>query len=192
MTLIESLIAQGKRAFREPRQAAADVIALGFPREALAPALFLVVVISVLLTAAADMITSNPFAMSYFRMALLITIIFLSFSFAIAKIGQMMSGVGTFPDSILLAIFFQAIFIPLQIVQIILLLFSPVLATFLAYAIVVIGFWINLNFIAALHGYQSLGRALGVLLLASVAVALCLVLITPLLGINIAGSAVGV
>lgn len=193
MTLIDSLIAQGKRAFREPRQAAADVLALGFPREALAPALFLVVVISVLLSAASDMIAPPPVEISYFRMALLIMTIFVSFSFAIAQIGSMMGGVGTFTDSLLLAVFFQAIFIPVQALQIVLMLFSSELAALLAFGIIIFGFWINVNFIAALHGFQSLGRALGVLLLASVAVAFLLVLVTPLLGVSLsAGGTSGV
>ncbi|NNE88007.1 MAG: YIP1 family protein [Silicimonas sp.] len=193
MTLFDSLIAQGKRAFREPRQTAADVLALGFPREALAPALMLVVVISVLMSAASDMIAPPPVQISYFRMALLIMIIFTSFSFAIAQIGKMMGGVGSFADSLLLAVFFQAIFIPIQAIQVVLMAFSPELAAVLAFGIILFGFWINVNFIAALHGFETLGRALGVLILASIAVAFFLVIVTPLLGISISsGGAVGV
>lgn len=192
MTLWDSLIAQGKRAFAEPRQSAADVLALGFPKEALAPALLLVVVISVLMSAVSDMIVPAQEPISYFRMALLIMIIFTSFSLAIAQVGKMLGGVGSFADSLLLAIFFQAIFIPVQAFQIVLMLLSSELAALLAFAIIVFGFWINVNFIAALHGFQTLGRALGVLLLASVAVAFFLVLVTPLLGISITGGAVGV
>lgn len=192
MTLLDSLVAQGKRAFQQPRAAAADVLALGFPKEALAPALLLVVVISVLMSAASDMIAPPPVQMPYFKMALLVLIIFTSFSFAIAQVGKMMGGVGTFPDSLLLAIFFQAVFIPVQALQIALLLVSAEISAFLAFGIIVFGFWINLNFIAALHGFESLGRALGVLLLASIAVAFFLVLVTPLLGVSLTGGAVGV
>jgi len=185
VTLLDSLVAQGKRAFFEPRQAAADMLALGIPREALAPALLLVVVVSVLLSAASDMITPPPVEISYFRMALLIMVIFTSFSFAIAKIGQMMGGVGSFADSVLLAVFFQAIFIPFQTAQVLLTILSPELAAMLALGIILFGFWINVNFIAALHGYETLGRALGVLILASVAVAFFLVLVSPFLGISL-------
>ena len=192
MTLLDSLVAQGKRAFREPRAAAADMLALGFPKEALAPALLLVVVISVLLSAASDVIAPPPVKMPYFKMAFLVLLIFTSFSFAIAKVGKMMGGVGTFPDSLLLAIFFQAVFIPVQALQIALLLFSAELSAFLAFGIIVFGFWININFIAALHGFESLGRALVVLLLASVGLAFFLAMVTPFLGISLTGGAVGV
>ena len=192
MTLLESLVAQGKRAFREPRAAAADVIALGFPKEALAPALLLVVVVSVLLSAVSDFIAPPPIDIPYFKSALLVFIIFTSFSFAIAKVGKMMGGVGSFPDSLLLAIFFQAIFIPVQAIQIALLLVSADVSALLAFGIILFGFWINVNFIAALHGFTSLGRALGVLILASIAVAFFLVLVTPLLGISITGGVAGV
>ena len=192
MTLFDSLIMQGKRAFREPRATAADVLALGVPKEALAPALLLVVVVSVLLSAASDMITPPPVAMSYFRMALLMMIIFTSFSLAIAQVGKMMGGVGTFSDSLLLAIFFQAIFIPVQALQVVLMLVSIEVAALLSFAIIIFGFWVNVNFIAALHGFETLGRALAVLLFASFAVAIFLVLVTPLLGISLTGGAVGV
>ncbi|MEO9825702.1 MAG: YIP1 family protein [Paracoccaceae bacterium] len=191
MTLFDSLIMQGKRAFREPRQTAADVLALGFPKEALAPALLLVVVVSVLLSAASDMIVPPQVEMSYFRMALLIMIIFTAFSLSIAQVGKMLGGVGTFPDSLLLAIFFQAIFIPVQALQVALMLVSIEMAALLSFAIIIFGFWINVNFIAALHGFETLGRALGVLLLASFAVAIFLMIVTPLLGISLTGGAVG-
>jgi hypothetical protein len=192
VTLLESLVAQGKRAFREPRAAAADVIALGFPKEALAPSLLLVVVASVLLSAVSDFIVPPPIEIPYFKSALLVLIIFTSFSFAIAKVGKMMGGVGTFADSLLLAIFFQAVFLPVQAIQIALLLVSADVSALLAFGIILFGFWVNVNFIAALHGFESLGRALGVLILASIAVAFFLVLVTPLLGISISGGAVGV
>lgn len=192
MTLLDSLIAQGRRAFSEPRQAAADVLALGFPKEALAPALMLVVVVTVLLSALSDMIVTPPFPMSYFRMALLMLIIFTSFSFAIAQIGKMMGGVGSFPDSLLLAVFFQAIFIPVQSIQIGLLLVSTEVSALLSFGIIIFGLWVNVNFIAALHGFQSLGRACGVFFLASVAVAVFLLLVTPFLGVSLTGGAVGV
>lgn len=191
MTLFDSLIMQGKRAFREPRQTAADVLALGIPKEALAPALLLVVVVSVLLSAASDMIVPPQVEISYFRMALLIMIIFTAFSLSIAQVGKMMGGVGTFPDSLLLAIFFQAIFIPVQALQVALMLVSIEMAALLSFAIIIFGFWVNVNFIAALHGFETLGRALGVLLLASFAVAIFLMIIAPLLGISLTGGAVG-
>jgi|GEM_PF-4317425 len=126
MTLLDSLMAQGLRAYRQPRAAAADVLALGFPRHALAPALLLVVVSSVVLNTISEYLAPSPFVIiSPFQMVMLLTVMLLLFSFAITK-------------------------------------------------------GIHINFIAALHGFSSLGPAVGVFLLALVMTFFGLMLVAPL------------
>lgn len=188
MTLIETLYAQGARAFREPRAAAADVIALGVPREALVPGLFAVVALSVLINAAAEMIAPSPMSMiTPFQMTVFLLVLFVSFAAAVYKVGQAMGGVGTWQDSLLLAIFFQAVFIPAQVLQVILIATMPAVAGLFGLFLFVFGFWVNVNFIAALHGFTSLGRAFGVLILGSFVVAVVMILVAPLVGISILG-----
>lgn len=182
MTLIESLYAQGVRALREPRAAGADIIALGIPREALAPALFAIVAISVILNTASEALAPSPFVIiTPFQMAILLTVMMVVFSFAIAKTGQFMGGLGVFQDALLLMIFLQAMFLPAVALQLVLALVMPALAGLVMLVVMIYLTWVHVNFIAALHGFTSLGRAFGVLLMSVVVTFFVLMFIAPLL-----------
>ena len=113
--------------------------------------------------------------------------LFVAFAMAVCKIGRAMGGIGQCSDSLLLAIFFQAIFVPAQVLQVVLVAVSPIVASFFAVFLFFFGIWVNLNFIAALHGFSSLGKSLGVLILSSVAVAIIMMLVAPLIGISLFG-----
>ena len=180
MTLIDSLLAQGVRALREPRAAAADVLALGVPREALAPGLFLVVVLSVILNGVTEMLAPNPLAqVTPFQMSILVIVMMLAFAYSIFKAGQLMGGVGSLQDSLLLMIFLQALFLPAAAAQIVLFLISPYLAGLFIVAAMLFLTWVQINFIAALHGFPSFGPAIGVLVIAMVCTFGVTVLVAP-------------
>lgn len=188
MNLLDTLFSQGVRAWREPRAAAADVIALGVPREALVPALLLVVVVSVIINAAAEAIAPSPMSViSHFQMTVFLLALFVTFAFAVCKVGQAMDGVGKCEDSLLLAIFFQAIFIPAQVLQVALMVAMPAIAGLFALFLFVFGMWVNVNFVSALHGFPTLGKGFGVLLIASFIVAVVMLLIAPLVGVSLLG-----
>ncbi len=190
MTLLDALIAQGLRAFREPRQAAADVLALGVPKAAIGPAFLLIVVLNVLLNSVSELVAPTPLAdVPPFRIGMFIFILTGTLAVLVGKIGQWFDGAGTVADSFLIAIFFQAIFLPLQVLHVLLLVTSPFLAGVLQLAIFVVGIWININFVAALHGFPGLGKAAGVLFLASFAVAVIMLMSSPILGIITIGAA---
>ena len=182
MTLIESLYAQGIRALREPRAAAADVLALGIPREALVPGLFAVVAISVILNTASEALAPSPFVIvTPFQMTILLAVMMVTFSFAVAKAGQMLGGIGTFQDSLLLMIFLQAMFLPAVALQLLLFVLMPALAGLFILGVMIFLTWVHINFIAALHGFPTLGRAFGVLMMAVVATFFVLMFVAPLL-----------
>ena len=188
MTLLDSLVSQGFRAFREPREAAADVIALGVPREVLVPALTVIVILSVLLNAVGEMVAPTPLAaITHFQMSVFLLILFVSFAAAVYKVGQALGGLGEWQDSLLLAIFFQAVFLPAQVLQVLLIIVLPPVASLFGLAIFLFGLWVNVNFIAALHGFPSLAKALGVLVLASFVVAFIMAFVAPLIGISLFG-----
>ena len=182
MTLIESLYRQGIRALRAPRAAAADVLQLGVPREALVPGLFAVVAISVILNSISEALAPSPFiVISPFQMVVLLTVMLVAFSFAVARSGKVLGGVGTFQDSLLLMIFLQAIFLPAVALQILLFILLPALAGLFILVVMIFLTWVHLNFIAALHGFPTLGRAVGVLLMAAVLTFVVLMFVAPLL-----------
>lgn len=181
MTLIESLYAQGIRALRDPRAAAADVLQLGVPREALAPALFAVVAISAVFNSVIGTLApSPPVIVTPFQMSVLLLVVLLTFSFGVSKAGQFLGGVGSFPDSLLLMVFLQAMFLAAVALQILLFLISPAVAGLFIMVVMIFLMWIQLNFIAALHGFEGLGRAFGVLLMAVFLTFVLLMFVAPL------------
>lgn len=180
MTLIDSLLSQGLRAFREPRAAAADVIALGIPREAMAPALFLVVVLSVILNSVIELLAPNPMIrMTPFQMSILVVVMMVAFAYTVFKAGQMMGGIGSFQDSLLLMVFLQALFLPAAALQVVLFFVSPGLAGLFIVAVMLFLTWVQINFIAALHGFSSIGPAIGVMIVAMVSTFAVMVLVAP-------------
>lgn len=168
MTLLDSLYAQGVRAIREPRAAAADILALGVPRDVVLPALVLVAILNVLLDTALfaaipDIeITSAPLRSLVFYVG-----VACGFAFILTFVGKWFQGVGSFDSALLLTVVLQTMILPATVVQVVLALFSTELAILFLYAVVLFMVWIQINFVAALHGFSSLGRAVAVTLIAS-------------------------
>ncbi len=180
MTLLDSLFAQAQRAYTEPRAAGADVLALGVPREVLVPALFTVVIFSVILNTISETLAPSPFVViTPFQMVMLLTVMLGVFSFAIAKAGQWLGGVGVFHDSLLLVIFQQAMFLPAVAIQLVLFIILPALAGLFILFVMIYLTWVQINFIAALHGFETLGRAIGVLLMAIGMTFIALMFVAP-------------
>lgn len=189
MNFAEALLSYARLAFRDPRAAAADVIALGIPREALPPAMFIVVALSVIINAGAEAVAPSPLsAVSPFQMAFIMAVLFVASALAVCKVGQLLGGFGKCSDAVLLVVFFEAIFTPAQALNLLFLAIAPALANVFAIFIIVLGIWVNVNFIAALHGFQGLGRSVAVLLLSSVVVTIAMVAVTVFAGISLFGA----
>ncbi|QMU59144.1 MAG: hypothetical protein GKR98_13660 [Boseongicola sp.] len=109
--------------------------------------------------------------------------------FAIWKIGQLMGGSGSFQETLLLTIFLQAIIFAGQMIELVIFVVFPSLAGLFSVLLILVAFWMNLNFIAALHGFASLWKALGVFVLASFVVLLVLMTVTSLAGLRVEGAA---
>ncbi|MEM7719902.1 MAG: YIP1 family protein [Pseudomonadota bacterium] len=168
MTLLDSLLAQGVRAVREPRAAAADILALGVPRDVVLPALVLVAILNVMLDTALFaaipdvQITSEPLRSLVFYLC-----VASGFALILSFVGKWFQGVGNFEDALLLIVVLQAMILPATAIQVMLALFSPSLAILFLYAVVLYMVWVQINFVAALHGFSTLGRAVAVTLIAS-------------------------
>ena len=177
----------GRQALSEPREAAATLLSMGVPREAYWPAFFLLVVLSVLLNEVLSLISpAPPLAPTIppIVMGLITAVISAVSIWAVWKVGQAMGGTGTFNETLLLTVFLQGILFAGQLVELVLLLAMPVLAGLFSLALVLFALWLNINFIATLHGFTSLWRAFGVLIMATLGVALALVFLMTLTGIG--------
>ena len=185
--MLSAFISLGRQALTEPREAAATLLSMGVPREAHWTAFFLLVVLSVLLNEIVGMMSpAEPlaFAITPIIMVMLTALISAVSIWAVWKVGQSMGGTGTFEETLLLTIFLQGILFAGKLVEFVLMLAMPVLAGLFSLALVIFAFWLNINFIATLHGFSSLWRAFGVLMLATLGVALVLVFLMTLTGIG--------
>ncbi|MEM6387145.1 MAG: YIP1 family protein [Pseudomonadota bacterium] len=172
MTLFDSLYAQGLRAIREPRAAAADILALGVPFQIVLSTLVLLAILSVLLDTLLFAVMGNVEVETQpFRSLVVYLAITGVFSLVVTLVGRWFGGLGSIEDALLLVAFLQAMLLPASALQVVLALVSPDLAVLFIFGVALFLFWIQVNFVAALHGFQSLGRAFAVTLIASFIVA---------------------
>ena len=174
------------QALREPREAASTLMAMGVPHAALWPAFGALVALSVILsfvTGGVDQ-SANEAALGPLMLAISSAVAGAASVFLVWKIGVAMDGKGSFEETLLLTVFLQGVIFAGQLVEFVLFLFMPPLSGVFSIALIVLTFWINLNFIAALHGFPSLWRAFGVLLFASLGVALILIFLMSLAGVQ--------
>lgn len=168
MSMANTLAALARQSMTEPRPAAANLMALGIPREALWPAFVLVNIVSVVLAA----LMFGPQEVPPFRTAAVSLVSSVLSIMLVLKLGQLMGGKGTFEDTLLLTTFLQAIFLVGQVIQVFISFIFLPLAGLYFFALLIFVIWLNINFIAALHGFTSLWRAFGTLMLASFALAM--------------------
>lgn len=185
--MMSAFLSLGRQALTEPREAASTLLSMGVPREAYWPAFLLLVVLSVLLGEVVGLLSpAQPLAtvMPPVVMGLLTALISAISIWAVWKVGQAMGGTGTFDETLLLTVFLQSIMFAGQLVELVLMIAMPVLAGLFSLALVIFAMWININFIATLHGFASLWRAFGVLIMATLGVALVLIFLMTLTGIG--------
>ncbi len=180
-----------RQAINEPREAASTLMSMGVPREALWPAFFLFVVLSALLGSATEMLrpTVQGIPLTPFPFAFISGVAGAASVFAIWKVGQAMEGTGSFEETLLLMVFLQGILFIGQLIEFVLFIVAPPLSSLFSIALIVFAFWLNLNFIAALHGFTSLLRAFGCLIMASAGVALVLIVLLTVFGLPLVSTA---
>lgn len=186
MTATNTIAAIARQSLSEPRPAAANLMALGIPMPVVWNAFILVNILSVLLAAAMSgfQLQTPPILAAAFATGLSLASVVL-----IVKIGQALGGHGTFADALLLTTFLSAIFLAGQLFQLVLLLVLPPLAGLFGIALILFGAWLNINFIAAVHGFTSLWRAVGTLALGSLVLAMIVLFFMSMTG-NIPGAPV--
>lgn len=122
--------------------------------------------------------TISPFATVVLDLGFNLVVAYLVFA-----IGRWRGGRGSFADSLLLVVWLQLILILPQILQLVVAVLVPPLASIIGLLSVGLYFWLICHFIAALHGFASIGRVfLGVVLTMVAAVFLLAFLMLPLIG----------
>ncbi|WBU55821.1 YIP1 family protein [Paracoccus sediminicola] len=73
----------------------------------------------------------------------------------VATVGRAFGGRGDFPDSLLVVTWIDFLLVLMHAMQVVVLLVSPLLASALALAIIVVMVWMTVQMVKALHGFQS-------------------------------------
>lgn len=189
MTLtLNSLLAMAWRTVKNPQEGATEVLSLGVPREALGPALALVVVLSIILaqvtaiflagSGVAGPMAVGPMVTGLFQLMVLIVMIF-----AIFWIGRAMGGTGTLAESALLVAWLQFIMVCLQVVQTLALLILPPFAGLVGVASLILFIWLLTNFVAVVHGFTSLVQVFLMILVSAFGLAFALSILLAILGV---------
>lgn len=168
MTLGELLLSLARRSFSEPRVAAAALLDAGVPKEALWPA-FLLLNIFVVFLSMIGAEGVSPFGLLGVAIGISLLTIVMTW-----KVGQALGGHGSFSDTLLVTVFLQALVVAMQMAQLVVALILPGIAAGLWLAIFCFAFWLNVNFITALHGFASRWRGLAVLVIGSFILAVVL------------------
>lgn len=171
---------------------AARVVLAGRPAgQPLWLALLLVTCLGVLIAAAVDgpsivipigpenELVIPPFAYAAILGAsLLVTVIGLYWT------GRALGGTGSFADALAVVVWLEVVAIAVRIVQIVILLIVPPLATIASILGLGILLWCLVNFVKELHGFRSLGRSVLTLILAAIGIFVGLSMILALIGIG--------
>ena len=179
---------------RTPRDGARWVKSITMPRQSRWEALALFMVVGVVFNQITGFLmfgdfriimmglTLNPITYAMIQMAVLVIMVF-----AVFWIGRAMGGTGGFGDAILLIAWLQAIMTLLQVAQTIAILLIPALGVIIAVASFMLFFWLLSNFIAELHGFTSIPKVLGMILISMIGLTFGMTILLSIIGISMPG-----
>ena len=176
---------------RNPRGAAQELLRMGLPAQAAWAALALVCVLSTVLVhlsvgllpvqdqAELALILGNPLGTLVMSGSALLILVF-----AVHLIGRAFGGGGTLDGAVLLVAWLQAIFLMLQLVQILFMIILPLVADVIGTFGLALFLWLLAPFVTVLHGFQSVWKVLFGIVGSAFAIALALsILIVLVAGI---------
>lgn len=173
-----------RHSLADPQGAARALIALNLPDTARWTGFALVIVLSALMGQLSVLLMGEGGAIGPVTLGLLHAFVLMSVTVAMYGVGRAMGGGGQFADAVLLVAWLQFIMVLLQVVQIIAMVVLPPLFTLVTIAALVVFLWMLTNFIAALHGFESLPKVFGMMIATFFAIAFVLAFLMALLGIQ--------
>jgi hypothetical protein len=184
----DQIIALARQSLEDPRASVRSLLALGVPLPARTIGLLLMAVASallmhlgfILLPPTDDSMTLFMMA-SPLRAAVVQWLVLAASVLLIFRIGRAWGGRGSLPDTLLVVVWLQVIMLGVQALQLVVFLIAPGLAAIISLAGLGLFFWLATSFIAELHGFASRAAVLGGILVASVGLAMVLVLVLTLI-----------
>ncbi len=181
-----------KRTLLDPRGAARQIIDLRLPQPVLWNALLLVIIMSVLLTygtvilagqeALIIQIAGSPLVFALFMAGQMVMLIF-----ALLWTGKIIGGKGTLEAFAALIAWLQTLWLLAQIIQTVLMVFTPAVSAIIGIVSVVYGLWVLIQFIAEAHEFPSWIKGVGVMAMSIIGVVAGLSLLLSIIGISTIG-----
>ncbi|WP_333712228.1 YIP1 family protein [Yoonia sp.] len=179
----------------EPSDTARKVIAMEVPKQALWTGLVLVAVLNVVLLSFLQFISPAPqgataggFVLSPFAYAMIIGVFLVLFVLGTHAVGRFFGGIGTQEATLAIIVWFQAVSLTLEAVQVVLVLISPVIGSLFGLLSLGVLLWVFVNFVNVLHAFDSVGKAIFTIVLALLLTALGAGLVLAALGIGPSGA----
>lgn len=181
----------------EPAEMAGTVLTMQFERQAMWTALALVAVLNVLLLGLLQAVSPVPvmleeqtIQLSPFAYVAIIGAFLTLLVLAIFHVGRLMGGAGSLTGALTLIVWFQAVSLTLEAIQVILVVLSPAVAAL--FGIISLGaiIWAFINFINVLHGFSSLGKSAVVILFSLIGTVMGTGIVMALLGVNPPGGTI--
>lgn len=173
---------------KDPAEAARRLLTLNMNREALWVALALAVVLNTLLQVLSNVLypVSDPDMQDLAgSITLYVAVVGGGLVVSIAafyQVGQKMGGKGSFNDIMILMVWLQFLRVAVQAFSLLLLISVPGLLDILAFAAFLLGLYITVHFIDQAHRFGSPLKALGVLVLSALAIAVVITILLSLVG----------
>lgn len=160
--MFEQIIPMTRQTIANPQEGIGTVLSLGLDRSVLWPALAVIIALSVILSNVALVFSPQNSAPTFnlpqspFLLAMVMAIGLVLTVFCTHYIGRAFGGSGRFTESLTIVIWLQTILLIAQIVQLGLLMISFGLANLFGIVVAVFGLWLFVNFVAVVHGFNSL------------------------------------
>ena len=150
---------------KDPREGASNILAFAPTRQMLWFSMIVVVIISILMSEIANymlpvvpdntiiVVMDIPLLAAGILMFIMVVMIYCTH-----YIGQACGGNGRLDESFSVVIWLQSIMISLQLLQLLIIPFFPNLAVVFGMFGGVVFFWLYINFVTVLHGFNSLGK----------------------------------
>lgn len=177
---------------KDPQTAARQLIAMDLDRGTLWLALFLMAVLNTLLHGLSNLLVQGPSpipavfdspAVYFFFVAGGLVLIVVTLFWA----GRAFGGEARMEDIMVIIAWLQFMRVLVQIVALILLVTIPVLSAVLVLAAAIIGLWILVHFVNQAHQFDSLGKSVGVLIVAFIGMVLGVSVLLSLIGVGAVG-----
>lgn len=179
-----------------PRLVAEQLLALRLSREVIVLAFALVVVLNTLIVTLMQTIgyggAPMPFVVGPVVMVVMLAGMLATTMVFMTWVGRLMGGSGQIEDVAILLIWLQALRALGQVIVAVAALISGALASMLVIMALVVGIWILVQFLAVAHRFDSVLRALLVLVFGSVALVIALSLLFSFMGFSVGGMAANV